>query len=126
MEYPLTIFFDGACGVCSREIKHYMSIADQRIRFVDIAGENFNPGVYGKDHADFQREMHACDNRGVFYTGVEAFRRLWESLPSPIYPTMSKFIGLPVINFCARSAYSLFARYRHLFSRTDRKTCKLQ
>lgn len=126
MEYPLTIFYDGACGVCSREMAHYMSIADQKVHFVNIAADDFNAHDYGKSDDDFQRELHVCDNRGDFYTGVAAFRKLWEALPSPFYPLLSFCTGLPLVHFSARCGYALFSRYRYLFSGKAKNTCPLE
>lgn len=119
----LTIFYDGACGVCSTEMSYYRSIADQRISFVDIADPDFNANSYGKTIEEFQKELHVCDENYKFYTGVDAFRKLWDELPSPFYPLLSTFTGLPLVNFSARSAYALFARYRHLFPSTRKKSC---
>ena len=125
ISYPLTIFFDGACGVCSREMAHYQKVADQRVRFVDIAALDFNAEDYGRTSEDFQRELHVCDADGSFYTGVEAFRRLWEALPSPFFPLLSAVVGLPGVNLAARTGYAIFARYRHLLPSSRKKACPL-
>jgi len=123
--YPLTVFFDGACGVCSKEMRHYRKVADQRVRFVDISAVDFNAGLYGRSNDDFQRELHVCDVDGNFYTGVEAFRKLWEALPSPFYPLLSLTVGLPGVNLAARTGYSIFARCRHLLPSNKENTCTL-
>lgn len=125
INYPLTIFFDGACGVCSTEIKHYRSIADQRVNFVNIAAVDFDAESYGKRAEEFQEKLHACDADGHFFTGVEAFRRLWEALPSPFYPLLSSVVGLPGINLSARISYKIFARYRHLLPSSHKTSCPL-
>ena len=123
--YPLTIFYDGACGVCSTEISHYRSIADQRIDFVDIAAVDFNAESYDKQVEEFQKKLHACDADGHFFTGVEAFRRLWEALPSPGYSLLSTFVGLPGIHFMARAGYAAFARFRHLLPSSKATSCQI-
>jgi predicted DCC family thiol-disulfide oxidoreductase YuxK len=121
--YPLTIFYDGACGVCSTEMKYYRSIADQRIVFIDISSPDFIADQHGRDNNDFQRELHVMDASGKFYTGVEAFRALWVSLPSPFYPLLAKLVGLPGINLTSRVGYSIFARLRHFLPST--KSCRV-
>ena len=123
--YSLTIFFDGACGVCSKEMAHYQKVADQRVRFVDITALDFSAEHYGRTNDDFQRELHVCDADGSFYTGVEAFRRLWEALPSPFFHLLSAVVGLPGINLTARTGYAIFARYRHLLPSNRKKVCPL-
>ena len=121
--YPLTIFYDGACSVCSREMEHYRKVADQRVLFVDIAAVDFNAEVYGRSSDDFQRELHVCDADGCFYTGVEAFRKLWQALPSPFYPLLSLTVGLPGVNLAARTGYAIFARYRHWLPSSKKNAC---
>lgn len=125
IKYPLTIFFDGACSVCSTEMSHYRSMADQRVAFVDIATNDFDAEVFGKTTADFQEKLHARDADGQFFTGVEAFRRLWEALPSPFYPLLSTVIGLPGIHFLARTGYVVFARFRHLLPKKHATSCPI-
>ena len=123
--YPLTIFYDGACGVCSTEIRYYRSIADQRVQFVDIAAVDFDAGEFGKTNDEFQRQLHARDAEGQYFTGVEAFRQLWDALPSPFYPLLSIFVGLPGIHLAARTGYSIFARSRHLFPSKHAPNCPI-
>lgn len=123
--YPLTIFYDGACGICSTEISHYRSIADQRIDFVDIAAVDFNAESYDKQVEEFQKKLHACDADGHFFIGVEAFRRLWEALPSPRYSLLSTVVGLPGIHFMTRVGYAAFARFRHLLPSSKAASCQI-
>lgn len=123
--YPLKIFYDGACGVCSREIRHYRRVADDRIHFINIADPCFRADPFGKTEEEFQKELHALDADGRFFTGVEAFRRLWEALPSPFYPLLSATVGLPGINLISRISYAVFARYRHLLRSEKLNSCPL-
>lgn len=123
--YPLTIFYDGACGACSKEMGYYRSIADQRVQFVNIAADNFDAESFGKTIDDFQKQLHARDANGQYFTGVEAFRQLWDALPSPLYPMLSTVIGLPGINLAARTGYAVFARFRHLLPSSHSAACPL-
>ena len=121
--YPLTVFYDGACGVCSREMEHYSKVADQRVLFVDIAAVDFNAEDYGRTSDDFQRELNVCDADGCFYSVVEAFRKLCQALP--LYPLLSLTVGLPGVNLAARTGYAIFARYRHLLPSNKKNVCTL-
>ena len=123
ISYPITIFFDGACGVCSSEIGYYRSIADQRVEFIDIAAVDFNAEAFGKTLGDFHKKLHTRDAEGQYYTGVEAFRRLWEALPSPFYPLLSSVVGLPGIHLSARVGYAFFAKFRHFLPAKHANSC---
>ena len=125
INYPLTLFYDGACGVCSTEIRYYRSIADQRLKFVNIASADFDAEAFGKTIDEFQEKLHARDADGHYYAGVEAFRRLWEALPSTFYPLLSSFVGLPGIHLSARAGYAVFARYRHLLPSSRATSCQV-
>lgn len=122
--YPLTVFYDGACGVCSSEMIYYKSIADQRIKFINIAEEGFCAEEYGITESDFQRALHVRDAKGQYYTGVEAFQKLWEALPSPFFPRLSSLVGLPGIYQIACAGYAVFAKFRHLLPKS-KNSCHL-
>ncbi len=123
--YPLTIFYDGACSVCSTEISYYRSIADQRVEFVNIAAVDFDADSLGKRTEEFQKKLHACDANGHFFTGVEAFRKLWDALPSPFYPILSTVVGLPGIHLAACTSYAVFARFRYLLPSKLANSCPI-
>ena len=122
--YPLTIFYDGACGVCSTEMAYYQSIADQPTLFVNIASDQFCAESYGKTEEEFQRELHVCDAAGNFTTGVEAFRTLWDALPAPFYPMLSAFVGLPGVHIATCAGYAIFAKFRHLLP-ASKNSCQI-
>ena len=119
----LTIFYDGACGVCSKEILYYRSIADQHLRFVDIAAADFSAESYGKSLEDFQKTLHVRNAEGLYFTGVDAFRQLWTVLPSPFFPLLATLLGLPGIHLAACTGYAIFARFRHLLPSSQATTC---
>jgi predicted DCC family thiol-disulfide oxidoreductase YuxK len=113
------VFYDGGCSFCLKEISHDTKIADPtRVAFVDISAPEFEAARDRLSLEAFQAELHVRDATGQFHTGVEAFRKLWEVLPAPLYPMLSKITGLPVINAASRCGYALFARYRHLLPKT--------
>jgi len=112
--FPLRIFYDGACPLCSREIEHYRR-QDQAGRLipVDISAADFNPEPFGIPLSAFTFELHAIDQAGQIYRGVEAFRVIWQAFPdSTGYRTLATLVALPVINPLARFGYRVFARLR--------------
>lgn len=117
--YPLTIFYDGACRICEREMMVYRrSNPMKRLDFVNINRNDFAPEKYGKKRQDFLARLHVCDAQGTFYTGVDAFLAIWRAYPNgSFYPLLGRVVSFPPLLLLARLGYSLFARYRHLLPR---------
>jgi predicted DCC family thiol-disulfide oxidoreductase YuxK len=59
------------------------------------------------------QEMHAIDQAGSVYRGVDAFWAIWQAFPAgSIYGFLGRSITLPLVNQTARMAYQVFARNR--------------
>lgn len=78
----LTIFFDGACPLCRREIAHYLA-ADrgQRLEAVDIATDPRPLAALGVSQADALAALHVQDAAGRMHVGAAAFLAIWDRLP---------------------------------------------
>lgn len=113
-EFPLRIFFDGACPLCSREIEHYLRQDHAgRLLPIDISTPDFDPQPYGIALTAFMHELHAIDRSERVYRGVEAFRAIWQAFPdSTAYRLLTAVVALPLINPLARLGYRGFARLR--------------
>ena len=120
--FPLQIFYDGSCLVCSKEMDSYRKRNPQnRLEFIDISTDDFSPVAFGKTQADFMAQLHVRDAEGHFTTGVEAFTTIWQAYPSSsLCRLFSALVGLPGINFISRVGYKLFARNRHLLPKRKR------
>jgi len=119
-KFPLTIFFDGSCSVCSAEMEHYRAQdEDSRLVFVDIQAEDFAPGEFGPSRREFMKQLHVLDGRGRYHLGVDGFAAIWEALPGLRYRTAAGLIRLPVIHFLARVGYWLFAKFRRFLPATN-------
>ena len=123
--FPLKVFYDGACIVCSAEMQHYRKKNHEgRLVFIDISSPEFDPALYGISQAEFMAQMHAIDREGTVYKAVEAFRAIWQAFPaSTFYGALGTFVSLPGINALARGGYTLFARYRKYLPRR-RSACE--
>lgn len=116
--FPLTVFYDGSCPVCSREISYYRGLSrDGRLDFIDISAPSFDAAKWGLDQAALMKAMHVKDAAGSLYLGVDAFRALWLGLPGLRYRRLSQLLGLPGLHLLAVLGYRVFARFRHLLSR---------
>jgi predicted DCC family thiol-disulfide oxidoreductase YuxK len=120
--FPLTVFYDGGCPVCSREMNHYRRMADgSKLDFVDISDPQFTADRYGKSLDEFMKEMHALDASGRYYRGVDAFRAIWKGLPVSIYGDLATLLGFPGIHLLARIGYRGFARVRRFLPRLEKE-----
>jgi predicted DCC family thiol-disulfide oxidoreductase YuxK len=113
-EFPIRIFYDGACVVCATEIEHYLRRdRDGRLVAMDISSPDFDPDEYQISSADFMYELHVIDRNGTIYRGVEAFWAIWQAFPaSTVYGLMGAIVTAPVLNPIARLLYQGFARIR--------------
>lgn len=129
--FPLEIFYDGSCVVCSAEMETYRRKNPQnRLRFIDISAADFAAEKFGKSKADFMARLHVRDSSGDFATGIDAFSLIWQAYPSGSpCRLLSGLVGLPGINLLSRFGYSLFARNRHLLPKRkndcETGTCKV-
>lgn len=128
--FPVTVFYDGGCAVCRMEIEHYLR-RDRRgsLEAIDIADPGFDPVPYGIPFESFMAELHVIDREGVVYTGVAAFRAIWQAFPdAPLYRFAAAFLGLPLVNPVARLCYRGFAAVRPYFpgaSRCEGGSCRI-
>ena len=75
---PLTVYYDGACPVCRREI----GFARRRgadMDFVDIARGGVLPE--GLDRNDALARFHVRRPDGTVLAGAEAFGEMWARIP---------------------------------------------
>lgn len=113
-DFPVRVFYDGSCLVCSTEIDHYLRRDRQgRLVPVDISAESFDPTPYQISGEDFMAQLHAIDSSDRIYRGVEAFRVIWLAFPDSTWlGLLGRIISLPGISALARLAYRGFARFR--------------
>lgn len=110
-----TVYFDGKCGLCSKEIRYYQKIAPKGV-FVwqDIAHDPQALRPLGIVQADALLYLHARDTDGRIFIGVDAFILIWAQL-SFGWRLASWMARLPIVHPLLNLAYKAFAHYR--FSR---------
>ena len=79
----ITVYYDGLCKVCSKEISHYRKQrgADS-IAFVDICSKDFDPRAEGLDPVRIHQVMHVRRQDGSLALKVDAFIEIWSVLPN--------------------------------------------
>lgn len=129
-QFPLKVFYDGACIVCATEIEHYLrQDHSDKLVAINISSPDFNPIPYQISLDEFMRELYAIDQDGQIFKGVNSFWAIWQAFPaSTIYGLMGRIIQLPVLNRLARIGYWLFARIRPYLPKRhqcDSGTCSI-
>ena len=108
-EWPLTLYFDGHCPLCLKEVGWLASRADPaRLRLVDLhqlAGSE--PGL--PDQATLMATLHARDASGRWFTGVDATLAAWQAAGVGAWLA---WLRLPGVHWLARHIYRVFARHR--------------
>ena len=118
-EFPLQVFYDGACILCSAEMKRYQQAdAKNRLRFIDISAPDFDADEYSRPREQLMKALHVRAGDGRFFTGVDAFLALYSALPEhSLYRLIGGFISLPGIKQVAEAGYAFVASHRHLLPR---------
>lgn len=120
-ESAITVFFDGQCPICSREVALYRRL-DRRAR---IGWRDLNRGadvLRGETFslAEAMTLLHVKDRDGTLRIGVAAHLCMWQQLPWLCVP--ARWISQSA--FAIRwleIAYLFFTRYRPGLSRARRR-----
>jgi predicted DCC family thiol-disulfide oxidoreductase YuxK len=113
--YPLTVFYDAQCPVCSLEMDHLRErCTDGRLRFVDITAPGFDAAHHGLTMAALDAEIHAIRPDGSVLKGVEVLRLAYAAagLGWVLRPT-----GWAPLRPAFDFGYRVFARHRRRISR---------
>ncbi|MBO0346664.1 thiol-disulfide oxidoreductase DCC family protein [Roseibium limicola] len=107
----LTVFYDGKCGLCSREIAHFQKRQNtQNIVWHDIAHTPAALGGTGLSQSEALLFMRVRDDTGTVHSGVDAFIALWDQFPG--WKALARLLRLPIAYQIAQALYHLFAHLR--------------
>jgi predicted DCC family thiol-disulfide oxidoreductase YuxK len=117
----LTLYYDGLCPLCSREIDHYRRrLTGDAAAFVDITDPAFDAAAHGLDAGRVHRVMHVKVGDEL-RTGVGAFVAIWEAIPS--HRWLARVARWPVVYPVLLAGYHLFAAVRPWLPRRKRAAC---
>ena len=120
----LTVFFDGGCPLCSREIDHYRKLEGaDRLVWLDITDPAIDLQPYGIDRRSALKSFHVMDDQGQFHLGADGFLALWDALPR--YRGLAWFCHLMRLPPLMRFVYRHFAA-RHFRRRCQDGACALE
>lgn len=109
----ITVYYDGKCGLCRREISHYQRIAPEGLfNWVEITS---NPAPFlakGFRVEEGLKALHVEDETGKMHIGVAAFIIIWSKLPRP-WPLLAALFHVPLLLPLAEKIYAVFAAWRY-------------
>lgn len=121
MANSLTVFFDGGCPLCSREIAHYRRIErGNRIHWIDVTRDVEEVTRHGIEPRAAMASFHVKGPDGTLYTGAAAFMELWRELPR--YRWLARCCETLYLVPAMEWAYRRFARW-HFEKRCREGAC---
>ena len=107
----ISVFFDGKCNLCSKEINYYQRIAPKNtFNWVDITKNPDELDRFEIKLSDGLRLMHVADSNGNISTGVDAFIIMWKQIK--YWKFLGLFVSLPIVKQIANLLYQYFADWR--------------
>ena len=106
----LTIFFDGGCPLCKREVD-FMSSRNQKgfLRFIDINSSDFSFDKYGITYKQAMERIHALKSDGSVIRDVNVFQEAYSLIDLGWIYAPTK---LPIIDKVISIIYEVWAKYR--------------
>ena len=110
----LTVYYDGACPVCAREIATYRRLdGAARVDWVDATRcdqEALGPDL---DRGAAIARFHVRRSDGGLVHGAAAFAEVWKRLPA--FAWLGRVAALPLLRHVLDVAYGAFLRVRRLW-----------
>lgn len=105
----LTIYYDGSCPICRREIALYRSLRGaERLRWLDVS---VTPTLgEGISCETAMRRFHVSDAQGRLFSGGAAFARLWRALPA--WRVLGWLFLWPPMSWLLEGGYRVFLPLR--------------
>lgn len=107
-----TVYYDGSCPLCSREIAFYKSVrgADQ-INWQDVSAATGDRVADDLGRPTALARFHLRKSDGTLVSGAEAFGHLWASLPA--FRLVGRIALLPPVTFALEGLYRIFLPVRN-------------
>lgn len=111
---PFTVYYDGACPICSKEIKTYQKIEGaEKLAWVNAA--EGDQALLGDDlnADDALARMHVRDESGHLISGAAAFAAIWARLPKTRW--LGRLMGTRPALWILEPGYRMFLKIRPLW-----------
>lgn len=106
-----TLFFDGGCPLCQKEIAHYQKLdSDARVEWIDITQDRDRLASLDLSYQQTMRYIHGVTSEGEIQKGVSAFVMVWNELP--YYRWLAKIVTALKLQSALDFLYLRFADWR--------------
>ena len=110
----LTVFFDGSCPICSKEVNFYkMRAGADELSWVDVSDEEISIPIQTRSREELMARFHVLSSSGELVSGGAAFAELWASLPA--FKIFGKIFKLPILSYLIDVGYDIFLTLRPKF-----------
>ncbi|MEN2494912.1 MAG: hypothetical protein TECD_00822 [Hyphomicrobiaceae bacterium hypho_1] len=115
-EKRITVFFDGSCPLCRREINAYKRLKESGyVNWIDVSAKHDKICAPHISTQKALKRFHIMLPDGSFMSGAAAFAKLWM-----VFPRLYLFgyiLSLPGIRHFAEILYQIFLVMRPLLQR---------
>ena len=119
----LTVFYDGSCPLCRREIAFYRRrVASGRTRWADVSACPPEALPEGLTRQDAMARFHVQRADGALISGAGAFAELWAHTPG--FQWLGCVARLPIIHGVLDRAYGIFLDWRPILQKLLSRSCK--
>lgn len=123
MTHAFTVYYDGGCPLCRREIGFYQrQPGAEHIRWMNLVGCDSGGLGSDLDHASAMARFHVRRADGRLASGALAFALLWQQLPR--FRLAGRFAALPGVVHVLELGYRIVLRVRTLWRKPD-AVCEL-
>jgi len=110
-DLPLTLYFDGRCPLCLREVRWLaLRARPDRLRLVDVHDDLALTCHSTPSRQEMLAMLHARTARGQWLVGVDATVAAWQAAGVGGWVS---WLTWPLMRRFSVFAYQWFARYRH-------------
>lgn len=109
-----TVYYDGACPICSREIAMYQKQAGgEAVQWVDVAQCDASAIGPGLSQQAAMARLHLRRSDGSLVSGARAFTELWRALPR--WAWLGRLMGRGPGLWGLEAGYRVFLLVRRLW-----------
>jgi predicted DCC family thiol-disulfide oxidoreductase YuxK len=109
-----TVYYDGGCPVCSREINFYQSRrGGESLDWVDVSQADDAELGPGLSRTAALARIHVRRVDGKLVDGAAAFAEIWRGMPGLRW--LGRLLAIPPVGAVAERGYAVFLRVRSLW-----------